>query len=99
MKRVKKYQEGGMTTTNDALNNLGVGSSSSAYSPSGGATTGIDQIAQGMDAVNNSMNTVSGALYGSSTSNLNVGGFKKGGKVSSASKRGDGCAIRGKTRA
>jgi hypothetical protein len=51
-----------------------------------------------MDAVNNSMNTVSGALYGGSTSNLNVGGFKKGGKVSSASKRGDGCAVKGKTR-
>jgi hypothetical protein len=27
------------------------------------------------------------------------GGYKKGGKVSSASKRADGCAIRGKTRA
>jgi hypothetical protein len=27
------------------------------------------------------------------------GAFKKGGKVSSASKRADGCAIRGKTRA
>jgi predicted ATP-grasp superfamily ATP-dependent carboligase len=27
------------------------------------------------------------------------GGMKKGGKVSSASKRADGCAIRGKTRA
>ena len=26
-------------------------------------------------------------------------GFKEGGKVSSASKRADGCAIRGKTRA
>lgn len=26
-------------------------------------------------------------------------GFKKGGKVSSASKRADGCAVRGKTRA
>ena len=29
----------------------------------------------------------------------NVTGMKKGGKVSSASKRADGCAIRGKTRA
>ena len=29
----------------------------------------------------------------------NVFGFKKGGKVSSASKRADGCCIRGKTRA
>jgi hypothetical protein len=28
-----------------------------------------------------------------------VGGMKKGGKVSSASARADGCAIRGKTRA
>jgi hypothetical protein len=29
----------------------------------------------------------------------NVTGMKSGGKVSSASKRADGCAIRGKTRA
>jgi hypothetical protein len=29
----------------------------------------------------------------------NVTGMKKGGKVSSASKRADGCCIRGKTRA
>lgn len=29
----------------------------------------------------------------------NEAGYKKGGKVSSASKRADGCAIRGKTRA
>ena len=28
-----------------------------------------------------------------------VSGYKKGGKVSSASKRADGCAVRGKTRA
>ena len=26
-------------------------------------------------------------------------GYKKGGKISSASKRADGCAVRGKTRA
>ena len=30
---------------------------------------------------------------------LEGGGMKAGGKVSSASKRADGCAVRGKTRA
>jgi hypothetical protein len=29
----------------------------------------------------------------------NYGGYKQGGSVSSASKRADGCAVRGKTRA
>jgi hypothetical protein len=45
-------------------------------------------------------------LFGTTEQNIpavdtmgNVTGMKKGGKVSSASKRADGCAIRGKTRA
>jgi hypothetical protein len=44
-----------------------------------------------------------GALEGQSLSRAGLkgglGGMKKGGKVSSASKRADGCAVRGKTRA
>jgi hypothetical protein len=38
-------------------------------------------------------------LYKTVKKAANEGGMKKGGKVSSASKRADGCAIRGKTRA
>jgi hypothetical protein len=38
-------------------------------------------------------------LYKTVKKSANEGGMKKGGKVSSASKRADGCAIRGKTRA
>jgi hypothetical protein len=45
-------------------------------------------------------------LFGTTEQNIpavdtmgNVTGMKKGGKVSSASARADGCAIRGKTRA
>ena len=38
-------------------------------------------------------------MRGTKGYNLSDFGFKKGGKVSSASKRADGCAIRGKTRA
>lgn len=108
MKRVKRYQDGGMTTVNDSLSALGV-SGSSVSSPTGrSASSGIDKISEGMDAVNQSMNTVSDAIYGGSSGNLNVGTpnqasgtmYKKGGKVkvSSASKRGDGCAQRGKTK-
>jgi hypothetical protein len=38
-------------------------------------------------------------LYKTVKKSANEGGMKNGGKVSSASKRADGCAIRGKTRA
>ena len=38
-------------------------------------------------------------LYKTVKKSANEGGMKKGGMVSSASKRADGCAIRGKTRA
>jgi hypothetical protein len=56
-----------------------------------------------MGDVDNMANTIN---YGSTTPTVNAGsvgysaiaGYKKGGKVSSASKRADGCAIRGKTK-
>ena len=38
-------------------------------------------------------------LYKTVKKSANEGAMKKGGKVSSASKRADGCCIRGKTRA
>jgi hypothetical protein len=44
----------------------------------------------------------SGGVTGGKSLNLNTDSgarFKKGGSVSSASKRADGCAVRGKTRA
>lgn len=109
MKKVKKYQSGGVSTVDESLSTLKVpGRSSTPGATNAGASAGIDQISQGMDTVNQSMNTVSDAIYGGSGSNLNVGSsssasnfmYKKGGKVklSSASKRADGCAIRGKTK-
>lgn len=98
MKRVKRYQEGGTTSVDSSLSTLGYSNQMGTPGQTAGASQGIDQISQGMDTVNNAMSTVSNAIYGGSGANLNVGGFKKGGMVSSASKRGDGCAIKGKTR-
>jgi hypothetical protein len=37
-------------------------------------------------------------LYKTVKKSANEGGMKKGGKVSSASKRADGCAVKGKTK-
>ena len=72
-----------------------------------GGLAGLAETAQSlMGDVDNMANTIN---YGSSTPAIGglkpfnpneIGSFKKGGSVkSSASKRADGCAIRGKTRA
>jgi hypothetical protein len=70
-----------------------------------GGLAGLAESAESlMGDVDNMANTIN---YGSSTPSIGnlkpfnpneVGSFKKGGRVS-ASKRADGCAIRGKTRA
>jgi hypothetical protein len=101
MKKVKRYQTGGLTGSSSPVSAFGM-------QPKSGASAGIDQIAQGVDAVDQSMSAISNALGGNNApgSGLNAPSatsqalFKKGGKVkmSSASKRGDGCAIKGKTR-
>jgi general stress protein YciG len=73
------------------------------------ASTPVDEEAGMFNSANNSAKQE--RRYGKKTFEIEVpnevkdyeaykdAGFKKGGKVSSASKRADGCAIRGKTRA
>ena len=73
------------------------------------ASTPVDEEAGMFNRANNSAKQE--RRYGKKTFEIEVpnevkdyeaykdAGFKKGGKVSSASKRADGCAIRGKTRA
>ena len=73
-----------------------------------GAATPVDENASVLDAKNNRAKTER-ALSRKNFDQLpqairdydayKSAGFKEGGKVSSASKRADGCAIRGKTRA
>ena len=76
----------------------------------GGALGGLDTVNQGYEQINDSLSTIQEGLDGGSsnspvfagasdaTQNLKGLGLKKGGKVVSASKRGDGIAQRGKTR-
>jgi hypothetical protein len=89
-KRTKKFAMGGETGS-DAASNFG------AYQTTPGPT-----VAQTNTAPAQAPTTINvgggggGDALGNQFPRL---GFKKGGKVSSASKRADGCAIRGKTRA
>jgi hypothetical protein len=93
-KKVKRYQEGGITINQPApapeLPGLsGYGSGTNTYpfqsSSSGSADSG--------SGVNQTFNIQPTASAGEPTQ------MKRGGKVSAASKRADGCALRGKTRA
>ena len=63
---------------------------STSRTPGGVAT--MDTMSPTSKGFSNQISSLSGMLRGTPT-------FKKGGKVSSASKRADGIAIRGKTRA
>lgn len=65
--------------------------STAIFDRSTSSTTTADMGPKSFDA-GAGFKALSGMLSGQKT-------FKKGGKVSSASKRADGCAIRGKTRA
>jgi hypothetical protein len=51
------------------------------------------------DILNQFPNSESGLIRRYTSTEYDDAGYKKGGKVSSASKRADGCAVRGKTRA
>jgi hypothetical protein len=103
-KKVKRYQDGGMTYQDAPMQNTNpqAPSASSGYfsntassypfqssssAPSAPATTDTGS------GVNQTFNIQPSAQAGQPT------GMKRGGRVTSASKRADGCAIRGKTRA
>jgi hypothetical protein len=99
-KKVKRYQEGGITInqpTPELPGLAGYGAPTNTYpfqSSAGGATgTGTDTGSG--SGVNQTFNIQPSAQAGQPAATT----MKRGGKVSSASRRGDGCAIRGKTRA
>ena len=51
------------------------------------------------DILNQFPNSETGLIRRYTSTEYDDAGYKKGGKISSASKRADGCAVRGKTRA
>jgi hypothetical protein len=87
-KRTKKFAMGGGVDGGDVTANNG------AYQTSPGPT--VAQTNTMPMQQSDPINVGGGDALGNQFPRL---GFKKGGKVSSASKRADGCAIRGKTRA
>jgi hypothetical protein len=96
-KKVKRYQEGGVTINQQApaqtelpgLAGYGAPTNSYPFQSSGSSPSATDTGS----GVNQTFNIQPTAQAGQPQ------GMKRGGKVSSASRRGDGCAIRGKTRA
>ena len=96
-KKVKRYQEGGVTINQQApapmelpgLAGYGAPTNTYPFQSSGSAPSATDTGS----GVNQTFNIQPSAQAGQPQ------GMKRGGKVSSASKRADGCAIRGKTRA
>ncbi len=100
-KKVKRYQDGGMTYQDVPMQNTNpqAPSASSGYF----SNTTSSYPFQSSDSAPSATDTGSGV---NQTFNIQPSaqagqpqGMKRGGKVSSASKRADGCAIRGKTRA
>jgi hypothetical protein len=93
-KKVKRYQDGGITINQPApapeLPGLaGYGGGTNTY-PFQSNSSGSTDSGSG---VNQTFNIQPTASAGEPVQ------MKRGGKVSSASKRADGCALRGKTRA
>jgi hypothetical protein len=93
-KKVKRYQDGGITINQPApapeLPGLGgYGSGTNTY-PFQSNSSGSSDAGSG---VNQTFNIQPTASAGEPVQ------MKRGGKVSAASKRADGCALRGKTRA
>jgi hypothetical protein len=97
-KKVKRYQEGGVTINQQApapmelpgLAGYGASTNTYPFQSSGSAPSATDTGS----GVNQTFNIQPSAQSGQPATTM-----KRGGKVKSASSRGDGCAIRGKTRA
>jgi hypothetical protein len=97
--KVKKYAEGGLEDTMSSLGKKGaMAGLKDAMSAEKGAMAGLKDV---MSAEKGAMAGLEDAASGPGKRGAMAGGvgMKKGGKVSSASKRADGCCIRGKTRA
>jgi hypothetical protein len=99
-KKVKRYQEGGVTINQQATPQelpglAGYGAPTNTYPfQSSGSTPSATDTGSG-SGVNQTFNIQPTAQSGQPGTTT----MKRGGKVSAASKRADGCAIRGKTRA
>jgi hypothetical protein len=100
-KKVKRYQEGGVTINQQApapmelpgLAGYGASTNTYPFQSSGSAPSATDTGSG--SGVNQTFNIQPSAQAGQPAATT----MKRGGKVKSASSRGDGCAIRGKTRA
>jgi hypothetical protein len=97
---------GGKKTIGDTLGTLmpGLGGGGRGLDGNGNAMAGLSQVKQGVNTIGNSIAQAGSALGvggGSSPQpfedNISIA-MKKGGKVSSASSRGDGIAQKGKTK-
>ena len=95
-KKVKRYQEGGVTINQQAapmqlpgLAGYSPSNISATYPPASTSTSSGTSDS----GLNQTFNIQPSAQAGQPTT------MKRGGKVKSASQRADGCAIRGKTRA
>jgi hypothetical protein len=101
-KKVKRYQDGGMTYQDAPMQNTNmqtpsatsgyVGNTASSYPFQSSGVAASSPTTDAGSGVNQTFNIQPTAQAGQPQ------GMKRGGKVS-ASKRADGCAIRGKTRA
>jgi hypothetical protein len=99
MRKTKKYAEGGITINQETpgqtqlpgLTGYGSGTND-LYPTRSGESSSVDTSSSG---TNQTFNIQPQA----NASPMETASMKRGGKVSSASKRADGCAIRGKTRA
>lgn len=90
-KKLKKYADGGILITPQTSSNPTYPFPSNGTSMSSTPASGLDS---GVNQTFNIQPTASAAGQPQAQAP-----FKKGGKVSAASKRADGCAVRGKTRA
>jgi hypothetical protein len=95
--KVKKYEDGGLADAMSATKGAMAGLEDAAPGPGKkGVRAGLEDA---MSAKKGSMAGLEDAMSAKKGAMAGGLGMKKGGKVSSASKRADGCAIRGKTRA
>jgi len=112
-KKVKRFAEGGITgpdqlpilpTISNPINTLPFDKTERI--PSGGnAMESLNQIMTGSQGVSKALQSIQGAIGGNSPVSGyepqflgHTQNYKKGGKVKSASSRGDGIAKRGKTK-
>ena len=99
--KVKKYAEGGLEDTMSGLGKKGAMAGLEDAMSGPGKKGVMAGIKDAMSAEKGAMAGLEDVASGPGKRGVMAGGvgMKKGGKVSSASKRADGCAIRGKTRA